>query len=427
MSLPPVRPASVSLLTNILDHGQTLDEALGQNAMYDRLTGSDRGLARAIVSSALRHLGQIDRMLGQFIKGRELKELDREVQHLLRVGAAQICILKTPTHAAVSETVDAARAFEATRRAGGLVNAVLRKLGPDSLNEMELSAITAWPIWFQKLITHALGDEAANLIAQQMQITPPLDLTMKADVDAWAEKLSGEVIGPSTVRLGSGLVEALPGYDEGEWWVQDVAASLPVHLLAPKQGESILDLCAAPGGKTLQIASSGARTTALDRSAKRLKRVEANLERTKLSAQCQAADATKWESPVMYDGVLVDAPCSALGTLRRHPEGPWIKRPDDLARYPDIQARILQSAAKRVKRGGRMVYCVCTPLPREGVEIVEAFLTANPEWSRAKPDTASLGAFADALTPDGDLLTMPPLLSEAGGCDIFYIARLEKA
>lgn len=425
MSFSPVRSAAVGLLTQILDHGQMLDEALAQNDMYDQLQGSDRGLARAIVSASLRHLGQIDKLISRHLSGRAVGDLDPSVQHLLRIGTAQICILKTPSHAAVSETVDAARRFDDSRRAGGLINAVLRKLEPDSLEALNLPAVTAWPVWFQKLMTGALGEQARH-IAEAMQITPPLDLTVKSDAAGWAERLGGTVIGPSSVRLTSGLVEALPGYEDGAWWVQDVAASLPVHLLAPQKGESILDLCAAPGGKTLQIAASGARTTALDRSAKRLKRVEANLQRTGLTAQCHAADATKWEGPVLYDGVLVDAPCSALGTLRRHPEGPWIKKPEDLARFPDIQSRLLLSAARRVKPGGRLVYCVCTPLPREGLEIIEGFLAEHADWKREEIEAAKLGDLAPAMTEEGDVLTLPPLLAERGGCDVFFMAMLRR-
>ncbi len=424
--MKPTRPASVSLLIRILDQKQTLDEALAQDELFDRLEGSDRGFARIIVSETLRQLGQIDALLSRFVTGRPFDELDAEVKHILRIGAAQICLLQTPLHAAVSETVDAARAFEASRRAGGLINAVLRKITPKSLSEMDLPARSAWPNSFARLLETELGEEVAESVAAAMMQTPPLDLTMKSDAEVWADRLGGARIGPQTVRLGSGVVDSLPGYDAGDWWVQDVAATLPVHLLAPSRGERILDLCAAPGGKTLQIAASGAHTTAVDRSAKRLRLVSANLDRTGLEAQTFAADATKWESMVRYDGVLIDAPCSALGTLRRHPEGPWIKSISDLARFPTIQARLLESAAQRVKKGGRMVYCVCTPMPREGKAIVDGFLKAHPDWVREDVAAEEAGDFASAITPEGDLLTLPALFAERGGCDIFYIARLRQ-
>lgn len=426
MTAVPTRPAAVSLLVRVLDQGQTLDEALAQDELFESLTGADRGLARAIVSATLRHLGQINYLVSQRVEGRGFASLDPYVQHLLQIGAAQICILKTPVHAAVSETVDAARKFEGSRRAGGLVNAVLRKLKPDTLEQEKMPAVWAWPHWFQALMKEQIGPELSEQLALRMQETPPLDITVRSDAADWAERLGGEALTRSTVRLSSGVVEQMPGYDDGDWWVQDAAASLPVQLLAPKAGERILDMCAAPGGKTMQIASAGAKTWALDRSAKRLKLVEQNLKRTKLAAQCIAADAAKWESIISFDGVLIDAPCSALGTLRRHPEGPWVKRAEDIERFPGIQLRLLESASGRIKPNGRLVYCVCTPLPREGVEVVQNFLAKKPDWQISPITPEEAGIFASGLTQRGDLVTFPPLLAERGGCDAFYIARLEK-
>lgn len=419
------RPAAISLLIRVMDNRQTLDEALAQDEMYNSLEGSNRGLARAIASAALRYLGQLDMLIAGHITGRPYGEIEPTVRQVLRVGAAQICVLKTPVHAAVSETVEAARRFEASQRAGGLINAVLRKLTETSLEDMNLSAGTVWPEQFEDMMREALGDHA-EAIAAAMLSPPPLDLTLPKDRALFAEALEAEPLGPVSLRLEAGQVESLPGYEDGKWWVQDVAATLPVHFLNPVEGESILDLCAAPGGKTLQIATTGAHTTAIDRSAKRLQTVKNNLARTGLSADCYAADATKWESDALFDGVLIDAPCSALGTLRRHPEGPWIKLPEDMDRFPSIQARLLVSASRRVKPDGRMIYCVCTPLPREGVEIVNGFLNHFPDWERVPVTPEEAGDFAPAITLDGDVLTLPPLLADKGGCDVFYIARLKR-
>lgn len=424
MSAVATRAAAASLLVRILDQGQTLDEALSQEEAFSALEGSDRGFARAIVSAALRHLGQINHIISRHLTGRPFADLSPAVQHLLQIGAAQICVLKTPVHAAVSETVEAARQFDGARQAGGLVNAVLRKILPDALETAGLTAANAWPVWFQTLMTDAIGADHAEALAISMQQTPPLDLTVKSDAADWAERLGGMQLGPHTIRLESGAVETLEGYAEGSWWVQDAAASLPVACLLPVKGERILDLCAAPGGKTLQIAASGADVVALDRSAKRLRLVEQNLQRTGLTAECVAADATKWKSDTQFDGVLVDAPCSALGTLRRHPEGPWVKRPEDIARFPDIQARLLEAAAARVRPGGRLVYCVCTPLPGEGADIVNAFLERHPYFRRDQITREDAGVFSDAITSAGDIRTLPPLLAEIGGCDAFYISRL---
>ena len=418
------RRVAVSLLVRILDHRQTLDEALAQDAGFSALEGSDRGFARAMVSAALRWLGQLDKILARHVTGRDFYDLDPEVRHLLRVGAAQVCILRTPMHAAVSETVETARSVDGARKAGGLINAVMRKLAPEDLETLNAPAVLVWPDNFRKLMTDTLGGSGATALAESTLEPPPLDLTVPKDAKLWAEKLGGEQIGPATVRLEEGVVDTLTGYETGNWWVQDVAATLPVQVLAPKKGEHVLDVCAAPGGKTLQIATSGARVTALDRSAKRLRLVRENLKRTRLEAECIAVDATKWTPEALVDAVLLDAPCSALGTLRRHPESPWIKLADDLERFPSIQARLLDAAAQMVKPGGRLVYCVCTPLPREGVDVVNAFLEANPEWKRAPLVAEALAPFAQAVTSDGDILTLPGAADLARGHDAFFIASL---
>ena len=420
------RIAAVSLLTRILDHRQTLDEARSQDQRFSALEGPDRGFARAIVSAALRQLGQMDMVLASKVTGRNFEQLDPDVRNVLRVGAAQIMALKTPPHAAVSETVEAARGVEGARKAGGLINAVLRKLREDDLDVYDEDPMSVWPADFQNMMVKALGEEGAAQMARAERYQPPLDLTVPKDRKLYAERMGGEPVGPTSLRLAEGIVENLMGYEAGAWWVQDVAATLPVHVLSPQKGEAVLDMCAAPGGKTMQIAASGAETTAVDRAAKRMRLVEQNLKRTRLTAKCIAADATKWDAPAPFDAVLLDAPCSALGTLRRHPEGPWIKSEDDLARFPQIQARLIEAAANLVKPGGRMVYCVCTPLPREGVEIVEAFLAEHEDWSRAPVTGDDVPDFANAITEKGDVLTLPEATDIPDGCDVFYIARLER-
>ncbi|MAK61385.1 MAG: rRNA methyltransferase [Ponticaulis sp.] len=420
------RIAAISLLTRILEHKQTLDEALSQEESFRSLEGADRGFARAMVSASLRWLGLIDGLIAPFVTGRPFRELDPAVQQSLRIGVAQICVLETPVHAAVSETVEAVRYVEAARKAGGLVNAVLRKIEPEALAALDAPLSAIWPEAFAAQLKAAIGEDSSEALAAATTEIPPLDITCPKDTKFWSERLAGEQIAPNTVRLSEGIVEALPGYEAGNWWVQDVAATLPVHVLAPETGEQVLDLCAAPGGKTLQIAASGAKVTALDRAAKRMRRVEQNLKRTRLEAKCVVADARKWTTEDQFDAVLVDAPCSALGTLRRHPEGPWIKSPADLSRFPEIQSGLLETAAKFVKPGGRLVYCVCTPLPEEGVEIVDAFLAAHQGWSRRGLNEQASEVFANCLTEKGDFLTLPHLFAHPAGCDAFFIARLER-
>ena len=426
MSTQNTRSAAVSLLIRVLDHRQTLDEALSQDERFNALEGSDRGFARAIASAAIRQLGQIHTVLARHVKGRPYPQLDSEVRHVLCVGAAQICCLKTPLHAAVSETVDCARDFDGARRAGGLINAVLRKLGPDSLDDLQMPTISVWPRKFQQLLIDEIGSETADRLATAQLEAPPLDLTAKAERNTWAEELGGEPLGPNSIRLSGGNVEEMQGYDEGAWWVQDVAATLPVALLATAEKGRALDMCAAPGGKTLQLAALGFDVTAIDRSAKRLRLVEQNLQRTRLKAECIAADATKWTNETPLDAVLVDAPCSSLGTLRRHPESPWIKSPDDLARFPDIQFRLLQHAASLTADNGQLVYCVCTPLGREGLDVVSKFLAENPDWQRKPVAADEVPGFDKSITEHGDVLTLPPWETHNGGCDAFFMARLVK-
>ncbi|MAP95249.1 MAG: rRNA methyltransferase [Ponticaulis sp.] len=421
------RIAAISLLVRVLDHRQTLDEALAQDDRFSALEGADRGFARALVSASLRWLGFIDHALAPLVSGRPFNGLDAGVKHILRMGVAQICVLRTPLHAAVSETVETARFVDDARKAGGLINAVLRKIRPETLDELDLPADAIWPDAFRTRMSEALGEHVAQELAEAAGQIPPLDLTCPTDRSLWAERLAGEEIGPVSVRMSEGLVESLPGYENGDWWVQDVAASLPVQVLAPKNGEAILDMCAAPGGKTLQIAASGASVTAVDRAAKRMRLVEQNLKRTGLTANCVTADATKWDAPEPFDGVLVDAPCSALGTLRRHPEGPWIKQAADLDRFPTIQAKLLETAAAKVKPGGRLVYCVCTPLPAEGMAIVDAFLDGAEDWQRDAIIGADVPGFESAITDAGDVLTLPSTCPDERGCDTFFIARLVKA
>ena len=421
------RIAAISLLTRVLEHRQTLDEALSQESRFTSLEGPDRGFARAMVSATLRWLGLIDTVIVPHVTGRKFADLDPAVKQSLRIGVAQICVLETPLHAAVSETVEAVRSVEGARKAGGLINAVLRKISSDDLASIEGPADAVWSQGFQRFMQSAVGADISGKIAQAATEIPPLDITCPRDAKLWAEKIGGEQIGPVTVRLSEGNVEALPGYEAGNWWVQDVAATLPVQILSPKRAENILDMCAAPGGKTLQIAATGANVTALDRAVKRMRRVEENLKRTRLSAKCVVGDVNNWDNDAVFDGVLLDAPCSALGTLRRHPEGPWIKTRSDVERFPDIQKKLLETASKRIAEGGRLVYCVCTPIPQEGREVVESFLAVNPEWRRDEILPAEVPGFEGAITEANDILTLPGTFNEPGGCDIFFIARLRRA
>ena len=425
MSGSKARQAAADLLIETLDNRRTLDEAMETSEFYMRMQGPDRGFARAMASAALRQLGRVDKGLAPFLS-RPLETATPPAKALLRIGAAQTWLMETPDHAVVSETVDAAKNWARARSASGFLNAVLRKAVADRTHFDKAPTTAIWPDWLTVEMMTSLGVEAATAVAEAQLSEPDLNLTPKdpANAEALAADLGADIIGGGSLRLPSGDVSALPGYEDGAWWVQDVAAALPVRLLGAQSGETVFDLCAAPGGKTMQLAATGANVVAVDRSGPRLERVRENLERTGLSANVEIVEAKleDWLPGKLADRILLDAPCSALGTLRRHPEGAWIKQPGDIARFPDVQARLLRGAIDLLKPGGTLVYCVCTPLAREGVSVVDTVLSdGKAERHAITPEEA--GDFASGLTPQGDLLTLP---SGQFGHDVFQIARLTR-
>jgi len=420
------RQAAADLLLVIIREKRTLDEAMSQVASFRALSGSDRGLARAIVSAALRQLGRIDKGLSVFLK-RPLEQALPEVQALLRIGAAQSWVLEMPDHAVVNATVNAARQTPAARRASGFINAVLRKVVSDRSGFEAVPVASIWPAWLGRQFSQALGQADAERLATAQLIPPDLHLTPRSgEARTLSEKLQAPILAGHSVQVPTGAVEALPGFASGEWWVQDVAASLPVRLLKAEAQDHVLELCAAPGGKTMQIAATGAKVTAIDRSRKRMQRVTENLERTGLGSRVDqiVGDASDLSDMPLMSHILLDAPCSALGTLRRHPEGAWIKQADDIARYPDIQKRLLNAALSRLRKGGILIYCVCSPLPSEGRDVVAAVLDQHPgQFERKTVNRDELPGFETCLTDLGDVLTLPV---SSFAHDAFYVARLTR-
>lgn len=421
----PARLAAAQVLTCVLSERRTLDDALVKTDAFEVLEGSDRGFARAMVSAALRELGRINLVLAPLLS-RPLEKVDPVVRSFLQIGAAQILILKTPPHAAVGATVDAAKQVPTARKASGLINAVLRKVSSVQADFDGLDVKAIWPKWLLDALQADFDDAVVACLASQ-QISPPdLHLTAKSgDAATLAEHVGGQALSPGSVCVaGARSVPDLPGYTEGAWWVQDAAAALPARLLSRSNGANTVDLCAAPGGKTLQLASFGLSVIAIDRSKARLQRVKENLERTGLAGKVTlvASKGEDWQPDRPVDSVLVDAPCSALGTLRRHPEGAWIKRPDEIARYPDIQKRLLRAAIALLQPGGKLVYCVCSPLKAEGIKVVEAVLS-DGGCTRDLIRGDEVPGFSHAITEDGDLLTLP---GSGFAHDAFFIARLVK-
>ena len=419
----PARSVAFDLLRAVLRKGTPLDEALKAHRGFGLLPVSDRGFARLLAAVTLRRLGQIDRILA----GRVTKPLPARasaVWDALRLGVAQICFVETKPHAAVDTTVDLVRARGHDSYAG-LTNAVLRGLVRDNA---DLGAPEDnLPDWLRASWRAAYGTETTAAIAAALMREPTLDLTVRDDPTAVAASLGGTVLMAESVRVPlTGNIPDLPGYDDGAWWVQDAAAALPVRLLGDLAGRRVIDLCAAPGGKTAQLCQSEAEVLAIDRAAKRLTRLRENLTRLGLSAATEVADATTWRPMAPVDAVLLDAPCSATGTIRRHPDILHLKAPGDIARLVDLQTRLLANAAEMVKPGGQLMYCTCSLQPEEGEARVAAFLAERPDWRRAPIAAGEIAGGGAWLTADGDLRTLPSHLPDAGGLDGFYAARLTR-
>jgi 16S rRNA (cytosine967-C5)-methyltransferase len=419
------RRAAAELVVAVLEQGRALEDALATAPNFTALTGRDRGFARAIAAATLRRLGGIDAVLARFLE-RPLPQSAAHARALLRTGAAQLLVLNTPAHAAVGETVAAASSLAQARPFARLINAVLRKVaaqGPEILAAQAPGADL--PQWLFTRWRAAYGSETASEIAAALQVEPPLDFTVKADPQGWAERLHGDVTPTGSVRLVASGVDALPGFENGAWWVQDAAAALPARLLGDVRGQDVLDLCAAPGGKTLQLAAAGANVTALDRAEERLALLEQNLARTGLSAKIVCADALSWRSDNRFDAILLDAPCTSTGTLRRHPDVAWLRRPSDVQSLSALQTRLLSAAGELLKPGGRLVYAVCSLEPEEGEGVVAQALQSG--WRRDAIGRDEIPGAEPFITADGDLRTLPSHWSGIGGLDGFFAARLVRA
>jgi len=429
----PARRAAVELLAAVLQRKQVLDDVLGRSlergAMFD-LAARDRALARAIVAASLRQKGELDRVLFTFL-GRGLPDKSGTLYPILLAGAAQLIFLKTPPHAAIDLAVTLAQYDPKAKRYDKLVNAVLRRVANEG--EAIASALDAarvnTPDWLWSRWVSYWGEARAHAIAEANLIEPPLDLTVKNNPALWAEQLSGRVLATGSVRLlPKGRIESLASYDEGAWWVQDVAASLPAKLLGHVAGQPVADLCAAPGGKTAQLVLGGASVIAVDNSKTRLKLLAENLKRLHLEAELVEADAASWQPGGLFDAVLLDAPCSSTGTIRRHPDIPYVKSAKDIEALAALQARLFDNAARLVRPGGKLVDSTCSLEPEEGEAQIAAFLTRNAAFSIDPISPAELYGQAQWIEPSGCLRTFPYELkldsAEWSGMDGFFAARL---
>lgn len=409
------RAAAARVLAGVLGRRLPMDEA-----PLAGLDGRDRAFARALAATTLRRLGQIDAIVTAFL---EHPPGDAALMDLLRLGACQLLFLSTPPHAAVSATVDLA----AKRSGKRLLNAVLRRIsveGPGLAGAQDPARLNT-PDWLWDSWRAAYGEDSCRLIAAQHLEEPPLDLTVKEGRDTLAEELGGAWLATGSLRLAArGPVFRLPGYGEGDWWVQDAAAALPANLLGDVGGRPVIDLCAAPGGKTAQLAAAGARVTAVDRAPKRLRRLEENLRRLALEAAVVEADAVRWLPPGQAYAVLLDAPCSATGTIRRHPDIPRLKTADELEALTGLQDRLLDQALDMVDAGGLIVYCACSLEPEEGPDRISRLLGSGAPVERVPVQAGEVGGLDRLLTAEGDLRTLPCHLD--GGMDGIYAARLRR-
>jgi len=430
------RRIAADILDGVLHKRRTLDEQLdgpaahpGLKALADR----DRALMRRLVATILRRLGTLGHILARLLD-RGIPTDAPRAQSALLIGAAQILWMDVPDHAAVDLAVRLVQADRRAAKYAGLVNAVLRRCareGQALIDDVKDQALDVPPWLLTRWIAH-YGEAAAKEIAAAISHEPPLDLTVKSDAAQWATRLHGEVLLTGTVRTPlHGSVTMLPGFDEGQWWVQDAAAALPVRLFGDLAGRAIVDLCAAPGGKTAQLAHGGAQVTALDRSPARVARLRGNLARLSLDAETVAADACDWTTDKMFDGVLIDAPCTSTGTVRRHPDVAWLKQESDIAALAAQQAKLIRRGLALLKPGGVLVYCTCSLEPEEGEQVVAALLAAESGVRRQPVDSVELGGLAELITAEGDVRTLPSHLPHAdpvmAGLDGFYAARLVKS
>lgn len=422
---------AIRLIDAVLVRRKSLDDALADtDGQMDR---RDRAFAHAIAATVLRRLGTLDAILAEFLT-KPLPDDSGPTRAILRAGAAQLMLMHTPPHAAISLSVDLAKRHARSRRYAGLINAVLRRV---SQRRSELPTlgpsggpldIPAW-MWLRWVSNY--GAETAAVIARASLAEAALDITPKSDPDVWAERLGGHLLPTGTVRVADpGRVEELPGFAEGDWWVQDAAAALPSRLIAAAPAIEIADLCAAPGGKSASLAARGGRVWAVDVSATRLDRLAANMARLGLGDRVTpvVSDVLSWQPDRHFDAVLLDAPCLSTGTIRRHPDILHLKRPGDVAALADLQARLVDRAAALVRPGGTLVYCTCSLEPEEGEQQIAGLLSRRPDIVRVPIAPGEAGIDAAWVTADGDLRTLPHYLPNAdprlSGMDGFYAARL---
>lgn len=424
----PVRLLAARLLREVLEYRKQLEEAMDAERAVLQLDPRDRAFLHALLVAALRHKGEINAVLRSFLE----KPLPRKsglTWFILAAGAAQLLFLDSPAHAVIDLAVRSAKADSQAAHFTGLINAVLRKVASDGaglLDQIDAARVNT-PDWLWQRWVANYGEDGARRIGMAHLSQPPADLTVKSRPEDWAEKLQGTLLPTGSIRLSGqhAPFKDLPGYAEGAWWVQDAAAALPVLLFGDLAGKSALDLCAAPGGKTLQLSAKGAAVTAVDVSRKRLVRLDENLARTGLVARIIVSSVQKLELDERFDAVLLDAPCSATGTIRRHPELPYLRTESQIGELAGVQRALLTAAAIHVAPGGLLVYSSCSLEPEEGEDQARDFLERHPPFVTEMPRIPALPEAS--VSAEGWLRILPFMqLGPVAGLDGFFIAAFRR-
>ncbi|MGI9522029.1 MAG: RsmB/NOP family class I SAM-dependent RNA methyltransferase [Hyphomicrobiaceae bacterium] len=426
------RASSIDILSQVLHRGSNLEAALATANALPTLHERDRRFARLLALTVLRRFGQLQALVDSHLD-RPLPKSGARANLILLSGTAQLLLLNVPAHAAINTAVALCRQDPASQRFDRLINAILRRVSEITRANFDArySILLNFPEWMIETWREAYGHDVTDAIAAASLQEAPLDLTVKSDVQTWAKSLNARILPTKTLRRqNDGSITNLPGYKDGAWWVQDAAAALPVRLLGSVAGRSVADLCAAPGGKTAQLASAGATVVALDHSPARLERLRSNLTRLKLSAQMVTADASAWAPGQQFDAVLLDAPCSATGTIRRHPDILHRKRAKDTESLSFLQDQLLRNAARLVRPGGLLVYCTCSLEPLEGDVRINRFLSEQRLFERVPVQSGDIHEQTEFVTDSGDIRTLPahwpdtdPRLS---GLDGFFASRLRR-
>lgn len=423
------RIVALKLLQTIFLKKHNLDQAIDESSDFNALNLRDRSFVKMLVTTVIRRLGQIDDLVRKSLSRPDQPLNPPVLEYIMRMGVAQLIFMNVPDHAAVNTSVQLVEA-EGHTRMKGFINAILRKIaneGRDWTTRQDIARLNT-PDWLLKIWINDFGIKGAVDIATANMMEPPLDITLKRPELAaqWAESLQANILPTGSLRVISPkMVQEMPGFDEGMWWVQDASAALPAKLFGNIKDQTVLDLCAAPGGKTSQLAAQGANVVAVDRSAKRVTRLAENMKRLQLGekVRTEIADASVWMPRDKVDYVLLDAPCSATGTIRRNPDVPWLKNINDVNTLAELQTRLLDNALNMLNPGGILIYCTCSLQKDEGEHQIERILSTG-RVSRLPIQPNELGGYTDILNAQGEVRIFPSHLGQLGGMDGFFISRL---